>query len=226
MYGNRTFNSRFYRRLWPVIILVTAGISLGVTDESDPILQYYWQQAARVAPGLDPAGSELSYSFTAISEVYQTDSRGAAHLTDSVVAQYFYTGSRLDSQMTTSGNSDRFSDSSFTCPNIFETAYHLNSFPNDTGGVVLAIGLIADSAESATPDGLLVIDRISYELRSLYLSFPDEKKYKRFTRSFEFEKIDGYIFPTLILEVGTRQGVFTRESYRMETRLTEIKVYY
>lgn len=178
-----------------------------------------------VAPTLDPAQSARSYSFLATSERYQVDKRGKLSRTDSVVVEYFYTGSIQDSQISRAGDTDRISNSSISFLNVFETDYHLNSFPNDTGGVDLAIGLIADSAETELPDGLVVIDRFSYELRRLYLSYPAEKGYKRFTRSYEFELVDGCIFPVFLLEVGTRQGVFNRENYRMETRLTGIKVY-
>lgn len=202
---------------------VLAYVTGGFADETDPILQYYWSRAAERAARLDPTSAGIDYSFTASSYAYQIGFGGRIIRTDSTVADLYYTGGKLDSQITLAGNSRRFERLDLSFPNVFEIAYHLNLFPNDTGEKELAIGLLADSAEDLLPDGLVMIDRTDFTPRRLYLCYPRKKGFKRFSRAFRFAVVDGYLFPDSIVEVGIRHGIFKLENYRLEIGISNIR---
>jgi len=112
-----------------------------------------------------------------------------------------------------------------TVPNVFAQASEFCFYPNDTGGVELALGFDHDVSLSQLPVGLAVIDRDRYLLRWLYLYYPEHLDYKRFSRSYRLTLQDGYVFPDSIWEVGARPGIFSPEYYRLETVITGITIY-
>jgi len=102
--------------------------------------------------------------------------------------------------------------------------YHIHFYPNDTGGLSLAMGFRADSTMPRQPDGLVVIDRTEYYPRCLYLYYPNKPDFKRFTRTFRFALVDGFIFADSISEVAARQGIFSLENYRLETSISDLTI--
>lgn len=205
-------------------VLSTTAAIASSEGEPDPVLQYYWRGAVKVARESDPARSEISYAFSAKSYYHSLTSGGMVVRTDSIVADYFFTGGILDSQQTTLGEMSRFRNLDLAFPDIFDRYNCLNLFPNDTGGAELAIGMLADSTAVGQPDGLVIIDRNSYYPRRLYLWYPGQENIARLTRSFRFVLVDGFIFPDSIWEVGTRLGIFSKESYRIETGISNVRI--
>lgn len=205
------------------LAIVLAAGSLW-SEDPDPVLQFYWNSAAREAKAADPGPAGLSYVLTARTFCHRIGGGGRISATDTVTAEYHYTADHLDSIKTLTGNEACARKADLLAPYIFENRYALNLFPNDTGGPGLAIGLTSDSAAVAQPDGLMVINRNKYNLMNLYLYYPDKEGYRRFTRSFRFVEFEGYTFPDSVWEVGTRLGVFSSEDYRTETGITDIKI--
>jgi len=209
-----------------LVVGLLSGFGLvGADDEPDPILEYYWQHARRAARANSPDTTGVSYSFRARTYKHTVSDAGRISRTDSVLQDYFFSDGTPDSVKTVQGEAGRFKDLDFSHPAVFESEYHLSLFPNDTGGPRLAIGLWSDSTLGAQPDGLVVIDRNQYFLYSLYSYYPEKGGYKRFTRSFRFVMVDGYVFPDSVWEVATKLGVFFPESYRLETGISEIRVW-
>ena len=206
-------------------LVVALAATPAATEEDDPVLLYYWRKAREAASRYDPDTIGLSYRFTARSYRYAVVGDGRVSRTDSVIQHYFVSDGALDSVNTVVGEADRFGNLEFGCPPVFESDYHLNLFPNDTGGARLAIGLMSDSTLKTQPDGLAVIDRQQYFLHSLYMYYPAKEGYRRFTRSFRFVLADDYLFPDSVWEVATKLGVFFSESYRLETGITDIRVW-
>lgn len=216
--------TKVHKWLWLGTLVAVAASFVGTADEIDPVLRYYWERAGETVLLLNPARPGISYSFMAKSYARQISSHGEIIRTDSMMADYYFSGGTLDSQISRLGGNSRFERLELSFPNVFEIAYHLNLFPNDTGGDDLAIGLTADSADGPLPDGLVIIDRTEYQPRRLYLFYPEKEGYTRFTRSFRLVLVDGFVFPDSILEVGTRIGIFSKENYRLETGITNIQV--
>ncbi|MCP4683853.1 MAG: hypothetical protein GY867_00240 [bacterium] len=208
-------------------VVCTAICIVGSDSRSadpDPIIEYYWNNVAGKARLISPAQTGISYVLTARTFCHRIARGGRVASTDTVTCEYFYTGDCLDSLRVGEGEKDCAERVDLTFPYIFDNAYDLSLFPNDTGGVALAIGLISDSAATGQPDGLLVIDRNEYVLRNLYLYYPEKEGYRRFTRSFRFTEHEGYLFPDSVWEVGNKLGIFSSDNYRTESGVTEIRI--
>ena len=203
-------------------VLVLVGLAR--PENPDPVLAYYWANAAEAARTIDPVSSGMVYVLTARTFCHRTGPGGNIAATDTVMCDYFYTGDNLDSLKVEEGKEACAKTTDLSYPYVFDNVYELSLFPNDTGGADLAIGLISDSAATAQPDGLVIIDRKDYAMRNLYLFYPEKEGYRRFTRSFRFVEFEGYLFPDSVWEVGTRLGVFSSENYRTETGVTEIRI--
>lgn len=217
--------SSLFRPLIPALLpLLLFSLAAAVDDDIDPVLRYYWEHARVAEKTFDPNVPGVSYRFTAKTYEHSVVRGGIISKTDSLIQTYFYSNGSLDSVRTIRGQAKRFKNLDLTYPSIFENRYHLNLFPNDTGGAKLAIGLRSDSAGSRAPDGLLVIDRYRYFPYSLYLFFPNKGGFSRFTRSFRFALVDDLVFPDSVWEVATQLGIFFPESYRLETGITDIQV--
>jgi len=211
--------------VFPVVLSVALILGLAGhsrTEEPDPVLKYYWDNAAETARATNPSNTDVSYKITARTFCHRIGSGGSIASTDTVNCEYFYTGNRLDSLRAGEGKEACARKADLTIPHIFDNSYELSLFPNDTGGAGLAIGLTSDSTATGQPDGLLVIDRKSYVMKNLYLYYPDKEGYRRFTRSFRLIESQGFVFPDSVWEVGTKLGIFSSENYRTETGVTDI----
>jgi len=190
----------------------------------DPVLHYYWEKARRATRHAFPQTEKLEYSCSANLYLHRTGSDGHLISTDSLHAVYFFSGGSLDSQRTISGKSSLFPEFDPFYPDVFEGRYERHLFPNDTGGIELAIGLISDSAATDQPDGLLVIDREQFLPRRIYLYYPKKPGFRRFTRTFKLAPVEGYLFAVSILEMASRSGILKSENYRLETTIYDITI--
>jgi len=59
----------------------------------------------------------------------------------------------------------------------------------------------------------------------LYLFYPNRPDFKKFSLSFRFVEYQGHVFPDSIWEVGTKAGIFSTESYRVETAIEHLTIY-
>ncbi|MEW5797206.1 MAG: hypothetical protein AB1772_12730 [Candidatus Zixiibacteriota bacterium] len=209
--------------VWLGLVLIVSA-AWALDPEIDPVLRYYWEHARDAVPRFDPNVRGVSYEFTAKTYRHTVAKDGFIRKTDSITQNYFYSDGTLDSIRTVRGVAKRFKNLDLSAPAVFQKEYCLNLFPNDTGGPRLAIGMWSDSLSERQPEGLIVIDRYQYFPYSLYLYFPDRSGFSRFTRSFRFSVVDGYVFPDSVWEVATRLGIFFPESYRLETGITDIRV--
>jgi hypothetical protein len=206
------------------LVALAIPFAIGLSQDDSSIVEYYWRQAGAATAAHTPDTRGVSYHFTARTFYHRIGEGGRITKTDSATQRYYFTDGAVDSVNTLQGDAGRFDNLDLTYPLIFEMDYHLNLFPNDTGGPRLPIGLVSDSASRGQPDGLLVIDRYEYLPQALYLHYPDLRDYKRFTRSYRFTRVDDYLFLDSIWEVATKLGVLFTESYRLETGITDIEV--
>lgn len=214
-------------RLWTALVVLAVGLPLksAVDDrKADPVVQFYCAQARSVCAEHKPDEQALTYSLTATSYRKKVGERGAIAHVDSAVADFYFSGGTLDSQKTAVSTLKKLADIDFSYPNVFDQDYLFSFYPNDTGGKYLAIGFDTDSAGDLRPVGLAIIDRYEYSLHRLYLFYPHQAGYKRFSRTLHFVKHEGYIFPDSILEMAARAGIFSTDHYRLETVISNIKV--
>ena len=213
-------------RLTTLLLLpLLAAVLATAKDDPDPVIQYYWDHARAAYHRTRPDSAGVCYSYTARSFKHTVAEDGAIRKTDSVTQDYFFCGGHLDSVNTLAGDARKFSRLDLTVLPVFDSTYHLSLFPNDIGGPRLAIRIWSDSSRVRQPEGMVVIDRNEYFPYALYLYYPDKSGYRRFTRSFRFSVVDGFVFPDSVWEVATRLGVFFPESYRFETGISNIRVW-
>jgi len=194
-----------------------------MAEEIDPVLQYYWDKAANVAPSVDPM-TAAEFSYTAKSYYMKVDSDGNSILTDSALIVYFYTSGTLDSQVTLAGNKESFEGYNLTWPDVFQTNYHISFFPNDTGGSELTIGIDTDSTMLDQPDGIVAINREHGYISWLCLHYPNAIKVDRLSKTFWFRLENGFIVPDSVIELGARHGILSKEHFRIETVIKDVKV--
>jgi len=198
--------------------------AIALADDPDPIADYYWQKARGAASQFDPNVAGVRYQLTARTFRHIIMRDGRISGTDTVVQRLYFTGGALDSAVMIGDDENDQKIPDLGYPSVFDMDLFPHLFPNDTGGTDLAIGFLTDSARLDLPDGLAIIDRYRYHLRSLYLTYPHREDFRRFSRCFRFVLVDDYLFPDSVWEVATKLGVFFTESYRLETGITDIQV--
>lgn len=209
-----------------VTLLVMAQDDSTRVLPNDPILTYFWQRADATMNSGNPNDRGISYSYIATTYYKKIGKAGAVDWTDSLSTAYYFSFGKLDSSKARlAPTRGEFPTIRFDAPNVFANDYYLNDFPNDTGGASLPIGFDSDSTQPDMPTGIAIIDRSSYFPRWLYLHYPQEEGYRRFTRSFRFTVHDGFIFPDSIWEVATKYGLFFPTSYRLETRIDSLTIH-
>ncbi len=208
-------------------MVVLSATATGLADDSyggDPVLEFYCKQAASVSAESDPLENGVSFSLLTTSHCKRVASNGRITSIDTAIVRYWFSSGSLDSQVVEMATSDGMVHQQFSVPDIFNAPYRYTFYPNDTGGELLAIGFDTPRADDSLPVGLVVIDRDSYLLRRVYLYYPNRKGYKRFSRCYRLSEHDGFLFPDSIWEVGAREGVFSTENYRLETRIDTVSV--
>lgn len=206
-----------------LVPLVGPFTSAQARDES--VLRFYWDRARAVSAAGDPIDHGARYSFEATTYYRSIGKLGVATLEDSLKEIRYYSYGNLDSAKVLVPAKRKSLKADLAIPRVFDSTYLLNFFPNDTGGPEIAIGFEADSSRGDLPVGLAILDRQLYGPRWLYLSYPHRSGYRHFSRSFRFAQVDGFIFPDSVWEVGVVDGVLFTKSYRIETGVTNLKVY-
>ena len=208
-------------------MVALSATATGLADDSygdDPVLKFYWTQAATVSAESDPLRNGVSFSLLTTSHYKRVASNGRITGVDTAIVRYWFSCGSLDSQVVEMATSDVKMQQQFSIPDLFDAQYRYTFYPNDTGGELLAIGFDTPKADDSLPVGLVMIDRDSYLLRRVYLYYPHREGYERFSRCYRVSEHDGFLFPDSIWEVGAREGVFSTENYRLETRIDAVSV--
>ena len=192
---------------------------------ADPILRFYWMRARSAYAATNPIANGTRFSLLMRTYDKRFHDRSGYSLKDSLVVRRFYSFGLLDSSLTIAGNPHKFPPVDLAVPDPFDSAFVLNSFPNDTGGALLPIGFDTDSAGDSRPVGLAELDRTRYLPRWLYLYYPSKSGYRRFSRSFRFIEYQGLLFPDSVWEVSTQDGLLFTTHRRLETGITDIVLY-
>jgi hypothetical protein len=206
-------------------LMVLAALAFGLAASDDSVVTFYWARARQTFPSRDPIASGVKFSYRA--RTYYKEMHGArfGKPEDTSIVDYYYSFGTLDSQKVIAGKPSDMPNVDLSVPNPFDTAYNIYTFPNDTGGQYFFLGFDNDSADMKNPEGLAVIDRYLYYLHWLYLFYPHKSGYQRYTRSFRFTLNEGLVFPDSLWEVVTQNRLFFPIVYRLETGISDIKIY-
>ncbi len=207
------------------IFIVGISVFVMVRADDTKLLRFFWDRARATLSNANPDARGINYSFTATTYYKKYAEKGKIESTDSTRIGYFFSFGKLDSTRTLLAPRNKIPPVDLSLPAVFDSSYALNFYPNDTGGKTIAIGFDADSSHSDWPVGLVLIDRQLYYPDWLYLSYPEKKGFRRFSRSMRFVERDGYIFPDSVCEVATVDGIFFSTSYRLETGIKNLTIY-
>jgi hypothetical protein len=227
MYNKVNMKKRIFRS---TALLIFASVSIiyaqragSDTEEIDPVLQFYINQADSVFRQTNVNDSNLHYSFMAFTYYKSIGRHGVVARLDSTVSRYFCTGSKIDSSQILVEPQHSIPEITISYPNVFTDYFEHKFFPNDVGDIELAIGFDNPDVKDTLPTGIAIINRDNYVLHRLYLYYPNTVYYKRLTRSYRLSEFSGLIFPDSIWEVGAKQGIFSTEYYRLETEIGQLQ---
>lgn len=208
-----------------VFLLLCGAVNLyGQELQSNPILNFYCEKAQSVCQTLSPFENGATFSFLAQSYLTELAHGGKETITDSSIVRYYFSFGNVDSQKVILSTSSNLNEIDFHYPNLFEHNYDFSFFPNDIGNETLAIDIDCDTAINLQPVGIAIIDRNRYYLRQLFLYYPDNDKYKRYSKWISFGFYNGLIFPDTVRLTYSKAGIFSTEHYRLETVVDSLSV--
>lgn len=210
---------------WVFVVVAAVSALVAAQSRDEAVLRFYWDRARAVMTAGDPSAHGARYSYEATTYYKNIGKLGAVTLEDSVKEVRHYSFGNLDSSRVIAEPKSKSLKADLSVPGVFDSVYILNFYPNDTGGPEIALGFEADSAHTQWPVGLTILDRQLYNPIWLYLTYPHKGGYRHFSRSYRFTRVDGFIFPDSVWEVGVVDGIFSTRSYRIETGVTNLKVY-
>ena len=205
------------------LILCFATQLVVASDELSPdVLEYYLKKARNAVKTRNPANAGTIYSYMATSLYKYTNSHGVVGQVDTISIKYFYSWGKLDSTEIVEGDPEIFEDLVPEYEDILDQDYLFNAFPNDTGGIDLAIGFDTPNDSLPYPVGLLIINRINFTPRWLYLSYPEKQGYTKFSKAWRFTEREGLVFPDSVWIVASKGGVLGADHFRIETGVTDL----
>lgn len=225
MYYLPEMRKKFFWASIPAVLLAFSIDSLGPSAEDiDPVLKFYVTEADSAYITSSLWNRPVRFSFQAFTYYKKLGRLGAVTRLDSTVVRCFCTGQVVDSTQTLLEPKSDFPEPEFHYPNVFTNDFRHSFFPNDVGNQDLAIGFGVTMPDDTLPDGIAVIDREDFELRRLYLYFPNQEGYKRLSRTYRFSEFGEYVFPDSIWEVGATEGIFSTDFYRLESKIENIQL--
>lgn len=205
-------------------LFLIVGVAVYAGMDAD-VLRYYWNRADATLKSRDPLETGARFSFVARTYQKKIGKLGEITSIDSATVQYFYSFGNLDSTATLQGDPKQLRRTDLIFPNIFDSTYLLNDYPNDISDSALAIGFDTDSTAHKDPVGLALIDRRTYLPQWAYLYYPDSSGFRRFSRSFRLAEHDGLVFPDSVWIVAIKDEFLFSTTYRLETGISRFTVY-
>ena len=220
-------NNKLTHKILIIFILLTLYASIPAKDEkksTDPVLDFYLQKARAVYNSLNPDENGAAYSFIARSYQSELKRNGVIDLIDSSIVKYYFSFGNLDSHKVEISTSNKLDSLDFSYPNLFEKDYDFNFFPHDIGGKNISIGIDSDTIKNLVPVGIAVIGRQKYVLRRLYLYYPDNDRYKRYSKVISLKEHEGVAFPDSINVTFSKMGIFSAAHFRLLTVIDSFTV--
>jgi hypothetical protein len=213
-------NNKLTHKILIIFILLTLYASIPAKDEkksTDPVLDFYLQKARAAYNSLNPDENGAAYSFIARSYQSELKRNGVIDLIDSSIVKYYFSFGNLDSHKVEVSTGKGLDSIDFSYPNFFGKEYDFNFFPHDIGGGNISIGIDSDTVKNLIPVGIAVIDRQKYVLRRLYLYYPDNDRYKRYSKVISLKEHEGVVFPDSINVTFSKMGIFSAAHFRLLT---------
>ena len=208
-----------------ILVLIVCSTGFVFAEEMSPaVLDFYLGNIKRAIETRNPVEAGTVYSFTTTTLIKYTDSHGMIGRVDTISAEFFHSWGKLDSTKALRGDLKRLEPFVADYENVLDEDYIYNTFPNDTGGIELAIGFDTPSDSLPYPIGMIIVNRDNFVPRWLYLSYPEKKGYSRYSKTWRFTEQNGLIFPDSLCIVAASDGIFGSDYYRVETGVSDLKI--
>jgi hypothetical protein len=198
------------------IIAIAGPTNLPYAANSDEaVLKFYIGKVDSTINQYYLFESQRGFSVEIESRLYETNYRGI--VSDSSIASCYFTHlsngtDSIDAIKQAKDKNNKIPDS-FILSKPWKETYRFYFYPNDTGAGELAIGFDpAAESEISLPSGFMMINRDDYFIRSIIFYFPNKEGYKKYSETYKFDSIDGFISPKSI-EINGARATFTGIEY-------------
>ncbi|SYZ73800.1 exported hypothetical protein [Candidatus Zixiibacteriota bacterium] len=197
-----------------LMVAFICGPAFAAGRGDSTVIRYYLKNldSAYAKSYIFASGTAFSFKIRIIYE--ETSYRGTINKADTAAMELYFSAGKRDSLEIIDSAQDEKNiiPDSFAVPPVWRHQYDYSFYPNDTGAGILAIGFDRQSNAENPPVGFLTMDRDTYYLKSLFLSFPEKEGYRQYSRTYHFERFDDYYIPT-IWEIDGSMNTFTGIKY-------------
>lgn len=178
------------------LISLLFSISVAAGNSDDTVLKFYLGKVDSALNQYYLFESNAVFSTKITARLYETNYRGI--VTDSNIAVFKLDRLADKSDTVTvikpADNKKNVIPGSFNLFRPWKETYRFYFFPNDTGAGELAIGFDPSSEGGRNlPGGLFSINRDDYFIKTLIFYFPNKKGYKKYSESYQFGSLNGFI---------------------------------
>ena len=183
----------------------------------DPAIQFYLNKADSVLNSSPLFNKELKYSVSLFSIYNKINYRGITSGSDT--ANYlidFIDGRFIVSEtIDSAGTEENIVPVDIQLDKPWEYNCRFYFFPRDTGAGDLAIGFApADSLEKRAPEGMIIIDRDSYQIKHVYLHYLNIDDYEWLSKDYQFSYENKMMLLKSLILQGCYYGFFQRRFFR------------
>lgn len=203
------------------IFIVICPVSLWGGEIDDPAMKFYLDKTDSVLNKSSLFNKDIEYSVSTTS-IYQNISyRGVAGESDTASFLIKYRqGNFIGSEVVDSAVME---DNIFPPAVQFEKPWGHNCrfyfFPRDTGAGDLAIGFEpADSVDKKCPEGLIILDRDTYQIKQIYLHYQAVDEYEWLSLEYQFMYENEITSLKSLAIQGCYFGFFQRRFFRQDLR--------
>ncbi len=188
------------------IFIICTGFIFGA-EIDDPAMKFYLDKADSVLNSSTLFNNNLQYSVSATSIYDKINYRGITDESDTT--GFLIDFDNLQFVISQIIDTVGLEENTFPSDIQFEKPWELNCrfyfFPRDTGAGDLAIGFApVDSLRGENPEGLIIINRDTYQIKSLYLHYLAFDEYEWMSREYQFS----YENEIALLKSLTIQGCY------------------
>jgi len=208
-----------------LIVLFSFGLAI-CGSESDPVAEYYLNQADSAMEQYYLFRTESQFSFVLTSVFKMTDYHGTLEDIDTAMYEIIMSNGKIDSvsiiDSSKSDNNKLPDNFDFLSPWIENCNKFF--FPNDTGAGRLAVGFESlDSTLGKVFSGIANIDRDSSRPENIMVSYINTDDFNRLSKSWYFDYLGLYIVLTKQETQTVKSGFLGKEYFYRLLKFSDYK---
>jgi len=207
------------KRIIVGLLVLFCPVLIHGADIDDPAMKFYLEKTDSVLNGSTLFNNDLKYSVLVTSVYNKISYRGISSELDTAGFFCEFTDGRFVESET---DDTAAIDENIVTANLrFEKPWELNCrfyfFPRDTGAGDLAIGFApADTLAKTSPEGMIIINRDTYQIKRLYLHYTAIDEYAWLSKTYRFSHDSGTVLLRSLTLQGCYYGFFRRRFFRQD----------